>query len=149
MVSSTADVRLETLGQSLVDLVTQFCLAVPRGRRRAGDLKEVEFLTLSILQQHDTLIVGEIQRHLGILPAQMSRIIRSLESRDPPLIHCQINTHDKRKIDVSLTPDGVDALHRYQANRTRNIAGVLEQLPEEDLGEMHRLIQKVQDLIRR
>jgi DNA-binding MarR family transcriptional regulator len=149
MVSSTADARLETLGQSLVDLVTQFCLAVPRGRRRAGDLKEVEFLTLSILQQHDTLIVGEIQRHLGVLPAQMSRIIRSLESRDPPLIHCQINSHDKRKINVSLTPAGLDALHRYQANRTRNIAGLLEQLPEEDLGEMHRLIQKVQDLIRR
>ena len=30
-----------------------------------GDLKEVEFLTLSLLQEHGTLIVGDIQIELG------------------------------------------------------------------------------------
>ena len=52
-----------------------------RRRRRLGDLKEVEFLTLAILQANGTMIVGDIQRILGVLPAQMSRIIRSMEQR--------------------------------------------------------------------
>src|SRR5262245_23702918 len=106
MVASGTGMRLEGLAQGVFDLVTQFCLALPRSRRRAGDLKEVEFLTLSILHRHETLIVGEIQRLLGVLPAQMSRIIRALEMRDRPLIACRINPQDKRKIDVALTPDG-------------------------------------------
>ena len=59
MVASGAGMRLEGLAQSVFDLVTQFCLALPRSRRRSGDLKEVEFLTLSILHRHETLIVGE------------------------------------------------------------------------------------------
>jgi CRISPR system Cascade subunit CasE len=48
------------------------------------------------------MIVGDIQRLLGVLPAQMSRIIRSLENRDRPLIACHINPRDKRKVDVVM-----------------------------------------------
>src|SRR5262249_31073412 len=74
--------RLDELAHHLFDVVTRFCLAVPRGRRRTGDLKEIEFLTLSLLHKREKLIVGDIQRQLGVLPAQMSRIIRALETRD-------------------------------------------------------------------
>ena len=73
--------RVEDIAQELFQVVTQICLSTLRGRRRAGDLKEVEFLTLSLLQAHGTMIVGDIQRVLGVLPAQMSRVIRALENR--------------------------------------------------------------------
>jgi len=95
MVASGTGAVLEELAQALFDTLTQFCLSVPRARRRAGDLKELEFLTLSILHHHDTLIVGDIQRQLGVLPAQMSRIIRALETRERPLIACRINPQDR------------------------------------------------------
>ena len=147
MVASGSGLRLEELAQNLFDVVTQFCLAVPRGRRRAGDLKEVEFLTLSILHHHDTLIVGDIQRMLGVLPAQMSRIIRSLETRDQPLIGCRINPQDKRKIDVVLTPAGESAHHDYQTSRVSSISAFLARLPDEDLDQLNQLLHKMQDLI--
>src|SRR5262249_51625995 len=92
MVASGTGVRLEETARDLFEVVTQLGLTALRGRRRTGDLKEVEFLTLAILQEHGTMIVGDIQRLLGVLPAQMSRIIRSLENRDRPLISCQINS---------------------------------------------------------
>jgi DNA-binding MarR family transcriptional regulator len=139
--------RLEELAQTLFDVVTRFCLVVPRGRRRAGDLKEAEFLTLSLLQYHGTLIVGDIQRQLGVLPAQMSRIIRALEDRAPPLIACRINPHDKRKIDVALTAGGVAAFQEYQTTRVRRIVNLLGKLPEEDLDDVQRLLERVNDLI--
>ena len=83
--------RVDDLAHELFSVVTQICLSTLRGRRRPGELKEVEFLTLALLQANSTMIVGDIQRVLGVLPAQMSRVIRSLENRERPLISCGIN----------------------------------------------------------
>jgi DNA-binding MarR family transcriptional regulator len=98
------------------------------------------------LHRQRTLIVGDIQRMLGVLPAQMSRVIRSLEDRDRPLIACRINPHDKRKIDVTITPAGVRAFHEHQAARINAMCRLLGQLPEEELDDLQRLAEKLRDL---
>ena len=139
--------RVEDIAHELFQVVTQICLSTLRGRRRAGDLKEVEFLTLSLLQAHGTLIVGEIQRVLGVLPAQMSRVIRSLENRDRPLIHCRINARDKRKIDVELTSQGEKALLDYQDRRVGRIVERLSQLSDDDQEELIRSLNKLNSLL--
>jgi DNA-binding MarR family transcriptional regulator len=147
MVASGSEMRLEELAQDLFDVMTRFCLTVPRGRRRTGDLKEVEFLTLSVLRHHPTLIVGEIQRQLGVLPAQMSRIIRSLEARERPLIACRINPHDKRKIDVALTAAGVAAFQEHQTSRVRTVSRLLTGLSDEDREDLQRLLVKLHEAL--
>lgn len=147
MPASGTGTRGLDLARHVFDLIAHFCLVTSRHRRRHGDLKEIEFLTLSLLQQNGTMIVGEIQRQLGVLPAQMSRIIRSLESRDRPFIACRINPHDKRKIDVGLTPAGVSALAEYQSSRIASIAKLVGRLSEEDLDELHRLLDRLHDLL--
>jgi DNA-binding MarR family transcriptional regulator len=147
MSASGTRLPVEELAQQLIELLTQFNLTLPRGRRRPGDLKEIEFLTLSILHQHDTLIVGDIQRQLGVLPAQMSRIIRSLEARDRPFISCRINPQDKRKIDVVLTPAGAKAFEDHQKNRTQNVASFLGRLSDDDLEDVHRLVERAHELL--
>jgi DNA-binding MarR family transcriptional regulator len=144
MIASGGGVRAEELAGQLFSLATQFCLALPRGRRRAGDLKDIEFLSLAILSSHGTMIVGDIQRLLGVLPAQMSRVIRALEARDRPLIACRINPHDKRKIDVCLTAAGEKALAEYRERRVRAITDLLSRLPEADLEDVHGLLEKLQ-----
>ena len=138
--------RVDELAQDLFEVVTRVSLSAHRGRRRGVDLKEVEFLTLTILQGRGTMIVGDIQRLLGVLPAQMSRIIRALENRDQPLITCSINARDKRKIDVGLTPFGEQALCDYQGARIRRIAECLRDLPEDDQDELSRLLTKLHTL---
>src|SRR3954453_18803447 len=132
MVASASGTKLDDLAHQLFDVVTRFCLAAPRGRRKAGDLKDIEFLTLSLLHAREPLIVGDLQRQLGVLPAQMSRIIRALENRERPLIACRINPQDKRKIDVALTPAGLSAFQEYQASRVRTIAALLARLAPEE-----------------
>jgi len=146
MAVATSD-RIAEISQDLVNVVTQLCLVSPRGRRRAGDLKEIEFLTLAILQDHGTMIVGDIQRLLHVLPAQMSRIIRSLESRPEPFIACRINPQDKRKIDVVLTDAGDQALHGYQSARVRRVTELLRDLSEEDQESLVRLLERVRCLL--
>ena len=134
--------RLEAIAHDLYELITHLCLAAPR-RRRAGDLKEIEYLALALLQDRPTMIVGDMQRLLGILPAQMSRVIRSLESRQWPLIECRINPQDKRKIDVVLTEAGEKAIHEYQGVRVHRIAQLLQDLPEDDQESLIHLLNRV------
>lgn len=137
---------IEEIAHELFEILTQVSLSTQAGPRRGVDLKELEFLTLSILHARSTMIVGDIQRLLGILPAQMSRIIRSLENRQPPLIACQINSRDKRKIDVQLTGAGTSALLDYQEVRVRKLADLLQDLSDDEQEEMCRLIHKLSEL---
>jgi DNA-binding MarR family transcriptional regulator len=149
MVATTTGDRVGEIAHDFFDVFTQFCLAALRGLRRTGDLKEVEFLTLSILQDHGTMIVGDIQRQLGILPAQMSRVIRALENRDRPLIACRINPNDKRKIDVCITAAGSKSLLEYQAVRVGRISELLRKLPEDDQDDLARMLDKLHGLLER
>ena len=149
MVTGVTGARLEEIAQDLFEVMTRLGLITPRGRRRPGDLKEIEYLTLAILQDRGTMIVGDIQRLLGVLPAQMSRVIRSLESRQWPLIACRINSNDKRKIDVGLTEAGEKALMEYQGVRIRRIAQLLRDLAEEDQESLIHLLEKVRTLLER
>jgi len=135
--------RVEEIAQELFAAFTQIGLSTQRARRRKGDLKEIEFLTLSLLQEHGTMIVGDIQRLLGVLPAQMSRIIRALEDRERPLIQCHINPRDKRKINVALSEDGEFSLASHQQSRLIPIVDGLNKLPDEDQDELARLVQKL------
>jgi len=139
--------RVEDIAHELFEVVTQICISTLRGRRRGGDLKEIEFLTLSLLQANQTMIVGDIQRVLGILPAQMSRIIRSLENRDRPYIECSINPRDKRKIDVCLTSYGEKTLGDYQDTRVNQIVGKLRRLSEDDQEDLVRVLHKLQAML--
>ena len=149
MVATSAGARIEEIAQDLFGVVTHLCLATPRGRRRADNLKEVEYLTLALLHDRETAIVGDLQRLLGVLPAQMSRIIRSLENRPVPLIACGINPQDKRKINVRLTGEGRKAYQEYQATRVNRIAQLLHDLPEEDQDALTGLLEKLRGLLER
>jgi DNA-binding MarR family transcriptional regulator len=139
--------RIDDIAQELFQVVTQICLSTLRGRRRSGDLKEVEFLTLSLLQANGTMIVGDIQRILGILPAQMSRVIRALENRERALIQCRINPRDKRKIDVELTAHGEKALLDYQGKRVGRIVEQLNSLTDDDQEDMIHALNKLHGLL--
>jgi len=138
---------VEEIAQELFDVLGSLGIAAPQ-RRRPGDLKEIEYLTLAILQARGTMIVGDIQRLLGVLPAQMSRIIRALEDRDCPLIGCHINPRDKRKVDVQLTAGGEKALQDYQAARVGRIATALKGLPEDSLEDINRLLDRLRVQLR-
>ena len=77
----------------------------------------------------------------------MSRIIRSLENDfDAPLIRCELNQEDKRKIDVRLTDDGRTAYSDFVSSRIGRTLELLGRLTEKDrldfirvCGQMRRL----------
>lgn len=147
MVATHAILRIDELAQTLFQVLSRFGVTVPRLRRRGDDLKEIEYLTLSLLYQHESMIVGDIQRHLGVLPAQMSRILRALETRDRPLIACRINPQDKRKVDVVLASAGIKAVKEYQTSRVHQISLLLGQLSQDELDNLQTLLERFQEIL--
>ena len=110
------------------------------------DLSEAEYLTLDLLDRDGTMNVGQLQRQIGVLPAQMSRIIRALESKfDKPLIECSINPDDKRKVDVSLTDAGKKAHDKFRDARLGQSMAVLSQLDEKDIEDFMRVMRRIRE----
>lgn len=140
--------RLESIAQDLFHVMTRVSLATQPIERRDNDLKDMEFLTLSILHSKQPMIVGDIQKILGVLPAQMSRIIRALENRELPLIACQINAYDKRKIDVRLTDEGEKMLNEYQHIRVERLSKLLAHTKSDDQQEIQNLLNRLQKVLK-
>ena len=114
-----------------------------------SELSESQFLTLDLLQHTSPLTVGELQRAIGVLPAQMSRIIRSLETVfDKPLIRCELNSQDKRKIDVTMTSVGRKIYEDFRHARLAQTTEILSQLPEQDRTEFVRICKQIKELYR-
>ena len=134
-----------------------FSLTVMGWRQRVAskqhgdeELSESQYLTIETIDNAtSTLTVGEIQRAIGVLPAQMSRIIRSLETGfDKPLIRCELNQSDKRKIDVQITPEGRRIFHEFKQVRLSKTVEVLKNLDDKDRQEFIRICGRIRELVR-
>ena len=138
--------QIKAFADEIFELSTVAWTAQSRSRGKGiTELSETEFLTLDILAKAARLYtVGEIQREIGILPAQMSRVIRSLETKaDKPLVACRINGEDKRKIDVELTDIGRKAHQAYREIKLGSIQKTLEQLDEQDRNDFLRILRLI------
>ncbi|HVT81193.1 MAG TPA: hypothetical protein VHM90_11100 [Phycisphaerae bacterium] len=131
-----------------------FSLTVMSWRQRLAakhdtELSESQYLTMEALVGSEAaLTVGEIQRAIGVLPAQMSRIIRSLETGfDKPLIRCELNQHDKRKIDVHLLPEGRAVYDEFRHTRLSKTVEILKNLSERDRTEFVRICRRIRELV--
>lgn len=111
-------------------------VAAMRSRARKSDpeeLSETEFLALDLLVKNGTMNVGEIQREIGVLPAQMSRLMRALEGKGVgSLVECRINEDDRRKVDVTLSDVGRKEWQEYRDARRQTNIEFLEHLDPAD-----------------
>lgn len=121
-------------------------VSTARSRQAAGpdDLPESEFITLDILSKEQPLTIGEIQRRIGVVPAQMSRIIRALENREGgAYIECRINPDDRRRVDVSLTETGEKAHQAYRESRLGSMLHILAGLKPDDRIQFIRILRTI------
>lgn len=120
-------------------------------RGRAEELSEVQFLTLeTLVQGRQNQTVGDILRAIAVAPAQMSRIIRSLEEDfDHPLVTCELNREDRRKIDVSVTDHGRKLYEEFRDSRLARTRQLLTELSEEDRHDFIRVCGKMRELYNR
>ena len=149
MASNGKHQELERLAEEIFEL-SNLGTRSRAARRRHGamDLSESEFLALDTLAKQEPMTVGQLQRSIGVLPAQMSRVVRSLESKtDEPLIRCAINPRDRRRIDVTLTEPGRQTYQAYRESRLSGAVEVLAQLKDRDRREFMRLLRLIRKML--
>ena len=140
--------RLETIQQlapQIFELTRRTWFQSQREKFEGGyDLSESEFLALDALEHRPSLSVGELRRRVGVLPAQMSRVLKALEQRyDEKLVLCSINPQDKRKIDVSITPKGRRAVGAYRKAKIAASIRSLDSLSNRDLANLSAILHKI------
>jgi len=76
-------------------------------------------------------------------------VIRSLEGKaGKPLIRCQINPRDKRKVDVTLTEAGRKAHRAFQDARLAAAVSVVAHLTPKDRSDLMRIFQEIKRIVR-
>lgn len=145
-----AQESLDALAEEIFELSTLSSAVRSRSKAAAAadQLTESEFLALDTLAKESPRTVGAIQKAIGVLPAQMSRIIRSLEDQGgTPYIACEINSEDRRRIDVHLSPAGRKAHEAYRRVRLGLTLEVLQGLSPGDRAEFMRLLRLMRGVI--
>jgi DNA-binding MarR family transcriptional regulator len=141
--------QLEAIAQEMFRLNFMFWTLRHRNRiTDPFDLTDPEFVTLDTLAERGMCTVGEIQQVLDVRPAQMSRIIRSLENKlAKALIACSINPTDKRKINVSITEQGRKARDDYKSRWISSNVKLLKGLSDSEQVELERLINRFHQIM--
>lgn len=152
MKSAAEDNSHNQAAEEIFELTKLSWLARTRQTRAKGqiELTEFEFLTLDWLCKYDPdpLTVGDIQKRIHVLPAQMSRVIRSLEAKSAkPLIRCQINSQDKRKVDVLITEAGRKAHDAFREERLVSSRLILSKLSQDDRCEFMRIMKEIRKIM--
>ncbi len=145
MAAPNQDNQLASMAEEIFDLIKVASTLRTRSHgEQSEELTEAEFLALDVLMHQQPQTVGAIQKHIGVLPAQMSRLIRSLESKaGGGFVSCGINPNDRRKIDVSMTESGVAAHAAYRELRTRFARAILSDLNEADREVFMRILRSI------
>ena len=149
MPGRTDAILMKEMAGELLQMQTLSAATRSRSRKKgAADLTETEFLTLDLLTKAKVLTVGEIQRQIGVLPTQMSRVVRALEKRlGGALSKCGINRKDKRKIDIELTKIGRQLHINYKEVRLQGMMDFLEVLTKDDCREFMRICRIIRGQI--
>jgi DNA-binding MarR family transcriptional regulator len=139
------DQAIQDLALQIFELTRRTWFESQREKFKGGyDLSESEFLALDALEDVEAMSVGELRKYVGVLPAQMSRILKALEQRyDEKLVICSINPDDKRKIDVSITPKGRRAVDAYRRSKIRASVQSLDSLTDRDLANLTAILEKI------
>jgi DNA-binding MarR family transcriptional regulator len=135
---------LALMAQEIFELYRLVALARSRQPATADDLSETEFLTLDALVKEQPLSVGEIQKRIGVVAAQMSRIIRALEVQGGKgFVSGTINKVDRRRINVSLSDAGRKAHQEYQERHLKSMVDVLSVLSPTDRTNFMRILGQI------
>ena len=129
--------EIDTMAEEVLELSQLAAKVRAQMAKGTAGLTEPEFLALDALVKEQPMTVGEIQKAIGVLPAQMSRVLRSLEKHDAgqPLVECRINPNDRRRVDVALSEAGRNAHKAYRRGRLSFICDFLANIDPD-----HRVI---------
>ncbi|MCO6439335.1 MAG: MarR family transcriptional regulator [Phycisphaerae bacterium] len=106
-----------------------------------AEITESEFLALDYLAEVGTATVGEAQKHMRVVPAQMSRLLRRLQAAK--LVTSGINREDRRRVDMTISESGRAVHAKYRTAKLAPIVAALDRLSRDEREAFMKLVNKM------
>jgi DNA-binding MarR family transcriptional regulator len=103
------------------------------------------FVLHFIKKSQGKIAPGDISSAIGVSSARVATALNSLE--DKGMITRRIDSEDRRKIIVELTPKGAEYVEDHKCKQIEKIKNILMSLGEEDSKEFVRLIGRLAEVL--
>lgn len=108
-------------------------------RRRPEEISQPQFRALRIVKRHAGLSLSHLAMHLELTLASASKMVDVLEKHN--LVERRPSPDDRRKLELYLTPRGLDAIDQAERATERILVDILETLPTERLAVVLEAMQ--------
>lgn len=111
---------------------------------KKSELASSDLQTLQTIADAPNISPGELAKALGLSPVTSTVILQKLENRQ--LVRKVRSLHDKRRLEVELTHEGVAELHKAATNFQTQFAMHFEHLPAWEQHQIAAVLVKVAEL---
>ncbi|MHB9110246.1 MAG: MarR family winged helix-turn-helix transcriptional regulator [Armatimonadota bacterium] len=108
-------------------------------RRRPEEISQPQFRALRIIKRHAGLSLSHLAMHLDLTLASASKMVDVLVKHD--LLERRSSPDDRRKLELYLTPRGLDTFDQAELATQQILVEVLQTLPEERLAVVLEAMQ--------
>jgi DNA-binding MarR family transcriptional regulator len=113
-------------------------------RHSAGLFTEPQFRVMAVLYREGGQCLSGLADYQGVSLPTMSKLIQGLEARD--LISRERDQEDRRRVLLSLTPEGVEAYEALLRRTETHIVDWISEMTPEQRGELVRSFDTVMDM---
>jgi DNA-binding MarR family transcriptional regulator len=113
-------------------------------RQRSADLSIPQFRTLLFIEKHKGASLSEVAEFIGLTLPAMSKLTDGLVNRQ--LVSRESSRTDRRRITLSLTPEGASILRSAKERTQRNLAKALDSLSPEESAVAVNVLRQLADL---
>jgi len=124
---------LDTCAHELMDTAPQIVQAIriEMRRGRGSDISIPQFRTLRFIQRNPDAALSTLAEHLGLTLPSVSKLVDGLVKQK--LITRKESTADRRRITLTLTPNGTAIVDAARAGARTNLAKKLAGLSNDEL----------------
>jgi DNA-binding MarR family transcriptional regulator len=120
-----------------VPAVMRFIRAEMRSRRK--DLSVPQFRSLAYINRVGEASLGDVAGHLGLTAASTSKMVETLKRRG--LLSRTRSAGDRRRVSLTLTPEGLSMMKAARAHAQEKIAAVLTTFPAHERAAVSRAMR--------
>ena len=132
--------------QQLLDVVPLVMRTIRSKLRelRAAEISVPQFRALVYINRHDGASLSDLTVHIGLTLPSMSKLIDGLVNRK--LVNRLTHNTDRRRIRLSLTPQGRDELNAAYKHTQKFLASKISTLAVEDLVAISQVMKTLKEL---
>ncbi|MDF2606614.1 MAG: MarR family transcriptional regulator [Bacillales bacterium] len=107
------------------------------------DISNNEFIILKILSENSSLKLSDISKLLNVSKAHLTAVTDTLDSNN--LILRDRSTKDRRVMNLSITPKGLETLKRLEQIKTDYFINKFKSFTTEELDTLTYMLEKMYD----